>query len=259
MLPDFNLHTHTFRCHHAQGEDEDYVIKAIENGYKTIGFSDHAPYIFPAGHYSGFRIDIEDAQDYADSIKALKNKYDGVIDIKLGYEVEWYPMLIGRELDYLKSFDYDYLICGQHYTGNEIESWANYTGHKTNNPEDLDRYIFQVLDAASSGEMAYIAHPDIINFKGDKGFFLDRLFFLVRELRRIDIPLEYNFLGYTDRRQYPSDDFWRMVASEGNRVVIGLDAHKPEVYEDKKHLEKMIAHMAELGLKYITDVNEILK
>lgn len=28
----FNLHTHTYRCHHAKGTDEEYVIKAIENG-----------------------------------------------------------------------------------------------------------------------------------------------------------------------------------------------------------------------------------
>lgn len=42
----FNLHTHTYRCHHAKGTDEEYVIKAIENGYDLIGFSDHAPYLF---------------------------------------------------------------------------------------------------------------------------------------------------------------------------------------------------------------------
>lgn len=52
----FNLHTHTYRCHHAKGTDEEYVIKAIENGYDLIGFSDHAPYLFPNGYVSSFRM-----------------------------------------------------------------------------------------------------------------------------------------------------------------------------------------------------------
>ena len=35
-----NYHTHTKRCNHAVGEDEEYVLSAIENGYKVLGFAD---------------------------------------------------------------------------------------------------------------------------------------------------------------------------------------------------------------------------
>ena len=81
----YNFHTHTFRCHHAEGSDEDYVLQAIKNGYDTIGFSDHAPYLFPNGYVSSFRMLPSDAKDYARSVDALKNKYQGKIDIKLGF------------------------------------------------------------------------------------------------------------------------------------------------------------------------------
>lgn len=37
-----NYHTHTYRCMHACGSDEDYVISAIKGGYQVLGFSDHA-------------------------------------------------------------------------------------------------------------------------------------------------------------------------------------------------------------------------
>ena len=40
-----NYHTHTKRCGHAIGEDEEYVINAIEAGLTDLGFSDHCPYI----------------------------------------------------------------------------------------------------------------------------------------------------------------------------------------------------------------------
>ena len=44
---DYNYHTHTARCGHAVGEDEEYVKRAIECGIKYMGFSDHAPIRFP--------------------------------------------------------------------------------------------------------------------------------------------------------------------------------------------------------------------
>ena len=255
----FNLHTHTFRCHHASGKDEDYVIEAIKNGYKTIGFSDHAPYVFPKGHISTFRMGTEDTKGYVDSINALKSKYAGAIDIKLGYEVEWYPKFIEKELEYLKSFGYDYIICGQHYTGSEVEDWAKYTGHKTDDVTTLDKYIHQVLLAAISGEYAYIAHPDLINFTGDSEIYIEKMGYMLKELKSLDVPVEFNFLGYTDGRNYPNDDFWKLAASEGNRVVIGLDAHHPEVYSDAERLNEMRIKIASFGITPIESVNDILK
>ena len=42
-MQSFNYHAHTKRCGHAIGEDEEYVIEAIRNGYQRIGVSDHMP------------------------------------------------------------------------------------------------------------------------------------------------------------------------------------------------------------------------
>ncbi len=39
----YNLHTHTFRCNHATGEDKAYVEYAIQSSVKVLGFSDHCP------------------------------------------------------------------------------------------------------------------------------------------------------------------------------------------------------------------------
>ena len=38
-----NYHTHTKLCNHAVGMPEDYVLKAIELGFKELGMSCHAP------------------------------------------------------------------------------------------------------------------------------------------------------------------------------------------------------------------------
>lgn len=73
----------------------------------------------------------------------------------------------------------------------------------------------------------------------------------VKELKKLNIPLECNFLGFWDKRHYPDSDFWKLVAKEGNPVIIGLDAHQPKVYADKKRLDKMKKFLNDLGIKPI--------
>lgn len=244
----YNFHNHTYRCNHASGSDEDYVLEAIKNGYTTMGFSDHAPYKFPPKHKSGFRISLDKAEDYANSINALKEKYKSMIDIKLGFEVEYYPELIEDELEYLAGFKYDYIILGQHFTDNEYEPHSHYSGSKTDKVTILDKYISQVLLAAKSGKFTYIAHPDLINFNGEKDIYLSKMKYMLERLKEYDIPLEFNFLGFTDKRNYPNMDFWKMVKGIGNPVVIGLDAHKPSTYSDKENLERAKNALDSLGI-----------
>ena len=56
-----NFHTHTSRCGHAVGTDEEYVQAAIQAGVKVLGFSDHAPYKDPEPTE---RMNIEQVDDY---------------------------------------------------------------------------------------------------------------------------------------------------------------------------------------------------
>lgn len=254
----FNLHTHTTRCGHAKGTDEEYVLKAIEAGYDVIGFSDHAPYIFPGKYKSGMRMQLNQTQDYVDSIRALAEKYKDKIDIKLGFELEWYPALIEKELEYLKSFNYDYLILGQHHTDNENDPWSQYVGSDHDEIVLFDKYISQLLVGAKSGEFTYVCHPDVFKFVGDEKVYIQKMTYMLKELKKLEIPLEYNFYGYYTNRHYPNDVFWKLVCEIGNPVVVGLDAHFPYVYGDER-LEPMLEHMNELGLKPIDTIELIRK
>ena len=98
----FNYHTHTIRCHHAKGEDREYVEKAIEVGMKTLGFSDHAPYLFDIPSPSTQRKEVRAIEDYANSINALKKEYEKDIRILLGFELEYYPKTHEKEMEFLQ-------------------------------------------------------------------------------------------------------------------------------------------------------------
>lgn len=252
----FNLHTHTTRCGHAKGKDEEYVLKAIEAGYDMIGFSDHAPYIFPDGYKSGMRMQVEETADYVQSIRSLQEKYKDKIDIKLGFELEWYPNLIEKNLEFLKSFDYDYLILGQHHTDNENDDYCIYVGAETKSVPVLDKYISQLLLGAKSGEFTYVCHPDVVNFIGDKEIYKKKMTYMCKELKKLNIPLEINFYGYYTNRHYPNETFWSIVKEVGNPVVIGLDAHFPYVYGDER-LESMLEWVKNMGLEPINEIKLI--
>ena len=54
-----NYHTHTTRCHHATGSDEEFVLSAIKGGYQEIGFSDHTPWKYHTDYVSDIRMTPE--------------------------------------------------------------------------------------------------------------------------------------------------------------------------------------------------------
>ena len=61
---DYNFHVHTWRCSHATGTEEEYILRAIENGVRYMGFSDHVPFRCADGYEAtGTRIPTEQARD----------------------------------------------------------------------------------------------------------------------------------------------------------------------------------------------------
>ena len=109
----YNYHTHTRWCDHATGEPNEYIERAIQNGIKYMGFSEHAPYEFPDGFRSHYRVAVEKASEYVTEIKKLALNYD--IEIKVGLEMEYYPSHFEKMLEIAKNSGAEYLILGQHY------------------------------------------------------------------------------------------------------------------------------------------------
>ena len=59
-----NYHTHTTRCMHATGDDEDYVLSAIKGGYRILGFSDHTPWKYRTDYVADMRMLPEELPGY---------------------------------------------------------------------------------------------------------------------------------------------------------------------------------------------------
>lgn len=248
-----NYHTHTPRCNHAWGTEEEYVQRALEAGLSILGFSDHSPYVFPGTYYSRFRMRPGQLEDYVSSVLAVRKKYGSQIQIPLGLELEYYPAHLPQLLPLLKDQPLDYLILGQHFVGNEIGE--HYSGSPTADKRHMEQFCDQTIDAMHSGLFTYFAHPDILHYVGDDHrFYREQVRRLCREAKQCGMPLEINLLGMLEHKHYPSDRFWEIAAEEGCDVILGRDAHEPDQLLMEEFECRGIAIAEHYGLRLLETV-----
>lgn len=221
-----NYHTHTWRCKHAEGAEEAYVLQALARGLRTLGFSDHTPYPFPNGYVSFFRMAPDQAADYFDTIERLREQYAGQIDIRIGVEAEYYPERFSDLLTLLRRYPCQYMILGQHFIHNEID--GVYSGAATDDPAVLQQYVTQALEGLSTGQFLYLAHPDLLHWTGGEADYRREMERLCIGAKDLGYPLEINLLGLSDRRHYPNPLFWEIAGAVGNTAILGCDAHRPQ-------------------------------
>ena len=244
-----NYHTHTYRCNHAKGTDREYVEYAVSRGIEILGFSDHSPYWFPDGYYSNFRMTHEQQKDYVASLASLEAEFSGKVKIYIGYEMEYYPEYFENAMKVIRSQRCDYLILGQHYKKNEIGHPSSST--PTQDKKDLSDYVDSVTSAMKTGLFFYVAHPDVLNFKGDIDYYREEMARLCSCAKETGTPLEINLLGLRDDRFYPVEEFWRVAAKSGVKAILGCDAHRPCDVADDDNIKQGLTFADKFGLELI--------
>lgn len=247
-----NYHTHTFRCNHATGSEEEYILNAIDGGIKIMGFSDHAPAILYDGYRLSWRVQPEDAEDYFKTIKNLREKYKDKIKIYIGFEMEYYPEYFDKMYSYVKGLGAEYLILGQHFY-DELGG-IPHSAVEGHNEEHLIAYTDSVIKGMRTGKFLYVAHPDMMNYSGDMKLYESQARRVCEASKELDIPLEINLLGIFDNRHYPNEAFLKVAGEVGCKMLYGFDAHSPDRAYDKTSLEKA----EQLAKKYnINIIDEI--
>lgn len=234
-----NFHTHTKRCQHASGSEEDYVLAAISAGLSQLGFSDHAP--FP-DHDFGYRMGYSELDDYLAAIDGLKVKYAGKIRLFKGLEIEYFPEYDDYYRMLIEEKGLDYLALGEHYyrsVNGEIKNIAF-----ASSTEDCLEYAENLCRGLETGFFRFAAHPDIMfrnNFAPDIN--MEKACTMITQCAvKTQTILEYNANGlrrpkypYPDglRYPYPHPMLWDKAAKTNIPVIVGADAHTPEQVSDR--------------------------
>lgn len=248
---DNSYHTHTYRCGHARGEDEEYVEAAINTKLKVLGFSDHIFYPnFTGDNYPYVRGDYSLLDNYCSSILSLKEKYKNQIEIHLGFEAEYYEDYDWYYKELLETKKVEYLILGQHFIREN-----GITGSFLFNSQDtlgIKKYGYALIKGMETGYFSYVAHPDLYlsgyaNFDKDAEFLAH---LIAQKSLELNIPLELNLGGFRRgfkaygtgecRYEYPNFDFWKIISQYGCKVLVGIDAHEPKnIIDSRYYLARM--------------------
>ncbi len=244
---DYNFHSHTFRCNHAEGTERAYIVAAIAAGIKEMGFSDHAPWIDPAfGTERSYVVRYAEVENYFSTVRALREEYKDKLTLHIGFEAEHLPA-DPRELISLGA---EYLILGQHFI--KIAEGKYFYVASANAAPYLSLYVDAVVAGIRSGYYTYVAHPDVFNPAGLAPSVYQREMARVCEASaECGVPLEINFLGIRQGRYYPTESFWELAGKTRAPVTFGFDAHAPAHAADLASLPTALALVERYGLNYI--------
>ncbi len=254
-----NYHNHTYRCGHGKVNvtDEDYVLAAIEAGFKIMGFSDHNP--MPAGTYDpqpGVRMTIEEFPQYIASIEHLQEKYQDQIRIYKALECEYSSEL----LPWLKEIrpQFDYLITGTHWHLGDHQ--YKHFFQESLYPEQIRTYTDITIEAMETGLFIYLAHPDVVlaDYPKFDNACIDSAYAICRKAKELGMPMGYNQYGMMKKQTaynhglcYPYQGFWEIAAEVGATAIIELDAHRPSQYLNKALLDQAAEELAQLGVSVV--------
>lgn len=253
-----NYHTHTARCGHATGSDEEYVLAAIEAGWRVLGFTDHAAWPYESGYTNlGVRMTTDMLEEYCASIRALQEKYKDKIRIYLGLECEYFPAYMKWLREQKEKLGLDFLIFGNHFE--ESDETGIYYGAAPLQ-ENARSYCRDAILGMETGLFAYLAHPDLflMNYPTFDETAKEVSETICRRALELNIPLEYNLQGQRLEERgkakgvgYPKRCFWEIARDVGNEVIIGMDAHSPAALIDRERYNKAMEELRELGVKQI--------
>lgn len=257
-MVNYNYHAHTYRCGHAGGTEREYIERAVACGIKKMGFSDHIPFMHDDGYQAGHRVQVEAVKDYFDTLRALREEYKDKIEIFIGFETEYFPEYFDKMISFTLSCGAEYFILGQHYLDTDRND--DPTGKACVNMFEpfsdeglLKKAIDDIIAAVRTGFISIVAHPDHINFCGNKVAYRREYLRLAEACIKNDVPVEINCLGIRDRRHYPNPEIWRLFGETGVSVVTGFDAHDPKAAFDGGSLKTVEQMVKEYKLNFLFD------
>ena len=251
-----NYHTHTTRCYHASGKDEEYVKAAIKAGIKELGFSDHTPWHYDSSFKATMRMPESQLDDYIESIRYLKEKYKDQISILIGLECEYFERYMPWLEKMLKDKQIDYIILGNHYY--ETDELHQYFGSPVNEYY-LKAYVDHCIKAIDTGLYSYIAHPDLVYYDKDSKLYQKEMSRLCAYAKEKDMPLEFNLLGFMSGRHYPNESFWKIASKYKNKAIIGFDAHSPDALLKDDIYQQAFNYLSSLDVELIDTIKTLKK
>ena len=217
-----NCHTHTTYCD-GSSPAEETVLAALEKGFRSLGFTSHAPQYFDLP----YAVSPDRERDYIREIRALGDKYRGRITIRCGIERDLFSCA--------DVFPYDYFIASVHYLPCGAGMPA-VDGSPERLAEAVRAYYSLLAAYATAWRPPVIGHFDLIKknnaalglFDENDPAYLEAVHEALKAILEAGSLLEVNTGGMARRvvaEPYPSAAVLKMWRGMGGGVTVSSDCH----------------------------------
>ena len=227
-----DYHMHTPLCRHATGEPGEYARRALELGFKEIGFSDHAP--MPRDDFDDWRMRNDQLDEYVSKVRKTQEDFPQ-LTIRLALEVDYLPGYEDWIRELAARYPWDYFIGSVHYVS---DAWAIDDPQKISEWKNCDVfevwsiYFERLTKAAETGFFEIIGHADLPKKYNPPPLqdctLLYKKFLAAAKKNNCAIELNTAGLRKDCKEIYPSREILELAFQKGVPIMFGSDAHAPE-------------------------------
>ena len=249
------IHTHTNFCD-GSDEIEAYCLAARRKGLASLGFSAHSPIFRKTGLRNDCNMNDDRLEEYIDSVHAAKKRWEGILPVYLGLEIDFIPGLMGpADRDY-RDLGLDFIIASVHYVipprgepftvddSYEIVSGGIKEGYGGDPMGMVEAYFKSEEAMIRAGAFDVLGHPDLVKknnagppfcgpgfFSEEDSFYQSMTASLAALMAGKSFRAEVNTGGINRgkiKNCYPSLPFLGLFLKHGVQMVINADAHRAE-------------------------------
>jgi len=269
-------HTHNEMCHHAIGSIEDYLRYAIKSRLQTIGLSDHFPYEFLKNieriPFEEYAITLPEIENYLSVAESLKEKYKTSINVRIGFEVDYFKNqepLLNNYLNKIKNrLDY---ILGSIHILNFRDGRGAWGFDDSRFRRDFEYYgtqkvylnyykKLQKMLKAEEFDFDIVGHLDLPkkfnDTPTDKEIIFNEIMKTLELIKAKDVTVEVNTGGLRKpcKEQYPGETIIQEMYFLDIPILLGSDAHKPKEIAWK--FRKTIKILKKIGYNQLVHLNQ---
>ena len=225
---------------------EEIVQEYARQGFEWVGITEHAPpssdaYLFPGDIEAGRTAEKARTRfaRYIDTCRELQRRYEGEIDLYVGFETEYYPGYEPFLAELLEDFAPDYIVGSLHHVEEipidlDRERYGEASAAAGGAAGLYCRYFDRQLDLITRFRPAVVGHFDLIRiFDPDYPTTLahpdvrSRVHRNLEAIRDLDLILDYNVRAYDKGMDEPyvSRPILERALELGIAVVPGDDSH----------------------------------
>jgi len=262
-----NFHSHCTFCD-GRNHPEDFIKFAVSKHFRAYGFSSHSPLPFE----TFWNMSACDMDEYISEITRLKEKYEDLIEIYLGMEIDYLDDTYNASIPYFRSLPLEYRIGSVHFLSGGLplteenmacidgpyEEFAMaveqyYHGNVRLITEDFFRASMQMVEKGGFDIVGHldkiyqngILHPD---FDIHATWYQKLLTMYIDLIAEKELIVEVNTKNLVRKHQtFPHIETLQILHKHHIPIMVNSDCHSPDLVNDGR--EKTLAILKETGFR----------